>query len=165
MIHIRISPEDRSELRVDDPCNLRVWMRFTKQCNCGQRVNDVTERTGLDDQDGFRVQSGCPNYCAFGDSYAIVFREADPPLAKVERSPRRLLNALPKQIRIWRADPIFQSQAARPGAAADLLQQSSFARPPDHILRETVGPGYSPYRKCSTLRASFHHAVAPHCPC
>ena len=56
MIHIRISPERWSELGVDDPCNLRVRMRFTKQCDCGQRVNDVTERTRLDYEDGFGVQ-------------------------------------------------------------------------------------------------------------
>jgi hypothetical protein len=56
MIHIRISTEQRSKLRIDDPSDLRVWMRFTKQCDCGQRVNDVTERTGLDDQDGFGIQ-------------------------------------------------------------------------------------------------------------
>jgi hypothetical protein len=74
-------------------------MRFTKQCNCGQRVYDVTERTGLDDQDGFRVQSGCPNYCAFGDSYAIVFREADSTFSKgrtvAAATPQRVAKANP----------------------------------------------------------------------
>jgi len=49
MIHIRISTEQRSEFRIDDPCNLRMWMRFTKQCDCGQRMNDATNRTRLDD--------------------------------------------------------------------------------------------------------------------
>ena len=56
MIHIRISSEQGSKFRVDDPCNLRVWMRFTKRCNCGQRMNDVTEGARLDDQDRFRTQ-------------------------------------------------------------------------------------------------------------
>ena len=49
MINVRISAEKWSEFSVNDPCNLRVRMRFAKQCNCGQRVNDVTERPRLDD--------------------------------------------------------------------------------------------------------------------
>ena len=56
MIYIRISSEQGSKFRVDDPCNLRVWMRFAKRCNCGERMNDVTERARLDDQDGFWIQ-------------------------------------------------------------------------------------------------------------
>ena len=42
-------------------------MCFTKRCNCGQRVNDVTEGARLDDQDGFGVQGGRENYYAFSD--------------------------------------------------------------------------------------------------
>jgi len=51
MIHIRISPEKWSELSVNDPGNLRVGMRFAKQRDCGKRMNNVTERARLDDQD------------------------------------------------------------------------------------------------------------------
>ena len=141
MIYIRISSEQGSKFRVDDPCNLRMWMRFTKRCNCGQRMNDVTEGARLDDQDRFRTQ-----VASFAKASAA----------------REALKRLSVEAQLH---PISQSPVAPPGAAADLLQQSSFGRPPGHILRETVGPGYSPYRKCSTLRASFHHAVAPHCPC
>jgi|HubBroStandDraft_6_1064221.scaffolds.fasta_scaffold212471_3 hypothetical protein len=56
MINVRISAEQGSELSVNNPSNLRVRMRFTKQRNCGQRMNDVTERARLDDQDGIGVQ-------------------------------------------------------------------------------------------------------------
>jgi hypothetical protein len=49
MINVRISAEQGSELSVNNPCNLRVRMRFSKQSNCGQRMNDVTERARLDD--------------------------------------------------------------------------------------------------------------------
>ena len=79
MIYIRVSSEQGSEFRVDDPCNLRVWMCLTKRRNCGQRMNDVAEGARLDDQDGFGAQGGRENYCAFGDFSGIVFREADPP--------------------------------------------------------------------------------------
>jgi hypothetical protein len=57
MIYIRISPEQGSEFGIDDPSNLRVRMRLTKQCDCGKRMNDVAERPRLNDQDGFGMQS------------------------------------------------------------------------------------------------------------
>ena len=56
MIHVRISSEQGSEFGIDDPRNLRMRMCFANQCDCGQRVNDVTELTWLDDQDGFGIQ-------------------------------------------------------------------------------------------------------------
>ena len=49
MIDVRISTEKWSKLSIDDPCNFRVRMRFTKQRYCRKRMNDVTERTRLDD--------------------------------------------------------------------------------------------------------------------
>jgi len=56
MIDIRVASQQGGEFRIDDPCNLRVRMRFTKRRNCGQRMNDVTERARFNDQDGFRIQ-------------------------------------------------------------------------------------------------------------
>jgi hypothetical protein len=56
MVHIRISTEQGGELWVNDPHNLRARMRLTKQCDRWKRMNDVTEQTRLDDQDGFWIQ-------------------------------------------------------------------------------------------------------------
>ena len=166
MIYIRISPEQWSKFRVDDPCNFCVWMRCTKRCNCGQRMNDVSQGAQLDDQDRFRTQSGCP---ITAPSAVRTPSSSEKPIhlnkKNVGRSPRRRLNVLLSPTRFSSYNPIFQSPVARQAAAADLLQRSSFARLPDHILRETAAPDYFPYRKCRTLRASFHHAVGQHCPC
>ena len=49
MIHITISSKKRCELGLDNPRDLRVRIRFTHHCDCGKRVNDVTERTRIDD--------------------------------------------------------------------------------------------------------------------
>ena len=49
MINVRISAEKWSELSVNDPRNLRVRMRLTKQRDRWKHVNDVTERARLDD--------------------------------------------------------------------------------------------------------------------
>ena len=49
MIYIRIAPKQDSQLRVDDPRNLRARMRFTNQGDRWKRMNDVTERTRLND--------------------------------------------------------------------------------------------------------------------
>jgi hypothetical protein len=49
MINVRISAEKWSELSVNDPGNLRVGMRFTKQRNRWKHMNDVTERARPDD--------------------------------------------------------------------------------------------------------------------
>ena len=49
MIYIRIAPKQGSQLRVDDPRNLRARMRFTNQGDRWKRMNDVTERTRLND--------------------------------------------------------------------------------------------------------------------
>jgi hypothetical protein len=49
VIHIGISAEQRRKLRIYDPSNLGVGVRFTKQPDCGQRVDDVAERTRLND--------------------------------------------------------------------------------------------------------------------
>jgi hypothetical protein len=73
MIYIRISSEQGSEFRVDDPCNLRVWMCLTKRCNCGQRMNDVTEGARLDDQDGFRTQVASFAKASGGQGSAKMF--------------------------------------------------------------------------------------------
>jgi hypothetical protein len=43
MINVRISAEQGSELSVNNPCNFRVRMRFTKQRDCWQRMNNVTD--------------------------------------------------------------------------------------------------------------------------
>ena len=56
MVYVRISAEQGSKLRIDDPRNLRVRMRFAKQRHCGKRMDDVTERARLDNQDRFWVQ-------------------------------------------------------------------------------------------------------------
>src|SRR6266542_265718 len=141
MVYVRISSEQGSKLWIDDPGNLRARMCLTNQRHCGQRVNDVAERAWLDDYNGFWNQ-------------VASFAEAS--------AAREALTRFSVRTQV---DPIFQSPVARRGAVANPPQQSSFAQLPDRILRETVGPGYSRYRKCSTLRASFHHAVGPHCPC
>jgi hypothetical protein len=56
MINVRISAEKWSEFSVNDPCNFRVRMRFTKQRDGRKRMNDLTERARLNDQDGIGVQ-------------------------------------------------------------------------------------------------------------
>jgi hypothetical protein len=43
MINVRISAEQGSELSVNNPRNLRVRMRFAKQRDRWQRMNNVTE--------------------------------------------------------------------------------------------------------------------------
>jgi hypothetical protein len=49
MIHIRISSKEGSELGIDDAGDLRVRIRFTHHCDCGKRLNHVTQRTRVDD--------------------------------------------------------------------------------------------------------------------
>jgi hypothetical protein len=49
VIHIGISAEQRRKLRIYDPGNLGTRIRFTKQPDCRQRVDDVAKRTRLDD--------------------------------------------------------------------------------------------------------------------
>ena len=49
VIHIGISAEQRRKLRIYDPGNLGTRIRFTKQPDCRQRVDDVAERTRLND--------------------------------------------------------------------------------------------------------------------
>lgn len=164
MVYVRISSQQGSKLWIDDPRNLRARMHFAKQRHCGKRMDDVTERARLDDQDGFGVQGRRSKLLRLRRFVCHRLRRSRSTLGnkKVERV---VLNALPSKMEFHRADPIFQSQVAQREAVATRLRQSSFARLPDYILRETVGPDYSPYRKCSTLRASFHHAAGPHCPC
>ena len=48
VIHIRISAEQGNEFRVDEPCDLGAGIRFAKQCDRRKRIDDVTERTWLD---------------------------------------------------------------------------------------------------------------------
>lgn len=57
VVHVRISAEQRRELWINDPSNLSARMRLAKQSHRRERVDDVAERTRLDDQDRFRIQS------------------------------------------------------------------------------------------------------------
>ena len=56
MVYVRVSSEQGSKLWIDDPRNLRARMRFAKQRHCRKRMNDVTERARLDEQNGFGTQ-------------------------------------------------------------------------------------------------------------
>ena len=57
VVHVRISAEQRRELGINDPSNLSARMRLAKQSYRWERVDDVAERTRLDNQDRFRIQS------------------------------------------------------------------------------------------------------------
>ena len=57
VVHVRISAEQRRELGINDPSNLSARMRLAKQSYRRERVDDVAERTRLDNQDRFRIQS------------------------------------------------------------------------------------------------------------
>src|SRR5206468_6091423 len=45
VIHIRISPEHRRELGINQPRNLGTGIRLAKQPDCRKRVDDIAKRT------------------------------------------------------------------------------------------------------------------------
>src|SRR4030095_12463803 len=55
MVYVGISSQQRYELRVNDPRDLGVGMRIANQRHRRNRVDDVAERTRLDDQDRFQI--------------------------------------------------------------------------------------------------------------
>lgn len=56
VVYIRIAAQQRHEFRVNHPRDLGVRMRIANQRDRRKRVDDVAERTRLDDQDRFSVQ-------------------------------------------------------------------------------------------------------------
>ena len=50
VIDIGITAEERCEFRIDHPCDLSMGMCIAQQCHCWKGVDDVAERTRLDDQ-------------------------------------------------------------------------------------------------------------------
>jgi hypothetical protein len=51
MIYIGIPAKQWSEFNVNEPCNLRMRMGLPDGCNSGKRMNDLAERSRIDDQD------------------------------------------------------------------------------------------------------------------
>ena len=50
VIDIGITAEEWREFRVDHPCDLSMVMCIAQQCHCRKGVDDVAERTRLDNQ-------------------------------------------------------------------------------------------------------------------
>ena len=57
VIDVTIAAQERGPLGIDDPSNPRVWVGVADGGDCRQGMNNVAERTWLDDEDGFQSKS------------------------------------------------------------------------------------------------------------